>query len=161
MQRMHQSYKYMKAQQKKLSGVHPTCLLTKTQGTFEEAKPSSIMKSSHQYMKVTTYETLYHEDHGAILKQKCGKRDSSIVPSLFFSHFIFFLLPFFLFGLSLFLFFCFSFCKVRSLIPTCGGIIVFIILSLLGQCSNNEDHHTLMDLQLKNYNSILRTKYAM
>ena len=38
-------------------------------------------------MKVTTYDTLYHEDHGAILKHKCGKRDSSIVPSLFFSHF--------------------------------------------------------------------------
>ena len=32
------------------------------------------------------------------LKHKCGKRDSSIVPSLFFSHFIlfyFFLFPFF------------------------------------------------------------------
>ena len=110
-------------------------------------------------MKVTTYETLYHEDHGAILKHKCGKRDSSIVPSLFFSHFFsffyFFLLFFFssaffffLFGLSLFFPF-FSFCKVRSLIPICGGIIVFIILSSLGQCSNNEDHHTFMDLQLK------------
>ena len=44
---------------------------------------------------------------------------------------------------------------VRSLIPTCGGIIAFIILSSLGQCSNNEDHHTFMDLQLKNYNSKL------
>ena len=32
-------------------------------------------------MKVTTYETLYHEHHGAIWKHKCGKRDSSIVPS--------------------------------------------------------------------------------
>ena len=30
MQRMPYSYKYMKAQQKKLVGVHPTCLLTKT-----------------------------------------------------------------------------------------------------------------------------------
>ena len=123
-------------------------------------------------MKVTTYETLYHEDHGAILKHKCGKRDSSIVPSLFFSHFFFFFIllffflwPFFLFVLSLFSFFgiflffglslFFSFfCKVRSLIPTCGGIIVFIILSSLGQCSNNEDHHTFMDLQLK-----ARTRY--
>ena len=118
-------------------------------------------------MKVTIYETLYHEDHGATLKHKCGKRDSSIVPSLFFSHFIFFfsfssfflsfLWPslFFLFGLSLFFlcFLFFSFCKVRSLIPTCGGIIVFIILSSLRQWSNNEDHHTFMDLQLKNYNS--------
>ena len=118
-------------------------------------------------MKVTTYETIYHEDHGATLKHKCGKRDSSIVPSLFFSHFIFFIFlflffllfflwpspPFFLFGLSLFFFF-FSFCKVRSLIQTCGGITIFIILSSLGQCSNNEDHHTFMDLQLK-----ARTKY--
>ena len=25
-------------------------------------------------MKVTTYETLYHEDHGATLKHKCGRR---------------------------------------------------------------------------------------
>ena len=116
-------------------------------------------------MKVTTYETLYHEDHGAILKHKCGKRDSSIVPSLFFSHFIFslFFFFFFFFGL-LFLFLAFplffflpffSFCKVRSLIPTCGGIIVFIILSSPRQCSNNEDHHTFIDLQLKNYNSKL------
>ena len=70
-------------------------------------------------MKVTTYETLYH---GAILKHKCGKRDSSIVPSLFFSHFIifyffsFFLWPFFfLFGLSLFfLFFLFVKSEVSS-----------------------------------------------
>ena len=107
-------------------------------------------------MKVTTYETLYHEDHGANLKHKCGKRDSSIVPSLFFSHslfFIFFLLAFSFFWPSFFglLFFC----KIRSLIPTCGRIIVFIILSSLGQCSNTEDYHTFMDLQLKNYNSKL------
>ena len=121
-------------------------------------------------MKVTTCETLYHEYHGAILKHKCGKRDSSIVPSLFFSYFIFFLSSFFsfslfflcpffffffFFGLFLaFLFFFSFFCKVRSLIPTCGGIIVFIILSSLGQCSNNEDHHTFMDLQIKD-----RTRY--
>ena len=48
----------------------------------------------------------------------------------------------------------FYFYKVRSLIPTCGGIIVFILLSSLGQCSNNENHHTYMDLQLKNYNPV-------
>ena len=58
MRQMHQSYKCMKAQQKKLVGVHPTCLLTKTQGTLRKPivgiyKPSSIMKISHQYMKVT------------------------------------------------------------------------------------------------------------
>ena len=50
-------------------------------------------------MKVTTYETLYHEDHGAILKHKCGKEIVAIVPSLFFSRFPFFsFFSFFLFG---------------------------------------------------------------
>ena len=61
--------------------------------------------------------------------------------------------PFYFFLFSFFSFF--FFCKVRSLIPTCGGIIAFIILFSLGQCSNNEDQHTYMDLQLKNYNSKL------
>ena len=37
-------------------------------------------------MKVTKQETLYHEDHGATLKHKCGKKDSSIVP--FYSLFL-------------------------------------------------------------------------
>ena len=110
MQRMHQSYKYMKAQQKKLVGVHPTCLLMKTQGILRNPtigiyKPSSIMKDSHQYMKVTTQETLYHEDYGATLKHKCGKKYSNIVPSLFFSHFFSFFGAFsFLWPFSLFFF---------------------------------------------------------
>ena len=34
-------------------------------------------------MKVTKQETLYHENHGATLKHKCGKKDSSIVPFYF------------------------------------------------------------------------------
>ena len=159
MQRMHQSYKCMKARQKKLVGVHPTRLLTKTQGILRKPvigiyKPSSIMKDSHQYTKVTTQETLYHEDHGATLKHKCGKRIVAL-PLLSYS------LIFFIWAFSLFygLFFSFFFFFVRSLIPTCGGIIVSIILSSLGQCSNNDDHHTFICLQLKNYNSILRTKY--
>ena len=171
MQRMHQSYKYMKAQQKKTSGVHPTSLLTKPQGILRKPiigiyKPSSIMKDSHQYMKVTTQETLYHEDHGATLKHKCGKRIVAL-PLLSFSLiFLFFYLGLFSFLWPLFslfylgffgLFYLFIF--VRSLIPTCRGIIVSIILSSLGQCSNNDDHHTFIYLQLKNYNSILRTKY--
>ena len=88
-------------------------------------------------MKVTKQETLYHEDHGATLKHKCGKKDSSIVPSLFFSHF---------FGPSLFFYLAF--------------LSFFIyLLPHMGQCSNNDDHHTLIYLQLKDYNSILRTKY--
>ena len=44
---------------------------------------------------------------------------------------------------------------VWNLIPTYGGIIVSIILSPLGQCSNNDDHHTSIYLQLMDYNSIL------
>ena len=57
------------------------------------------------------------------------EKDSDIVPSLFFSHFL---------GLLFFMAFLFSF-----------------FYSSLGQCSNNEDHHTFIDLQLKNYNSKL------
>ena len=128
MQQMHQSYKCMKAQQNKLVGVHPTCLLTKTQGILRKPiigiyKPSSIMKNCHQYMKVTTQETLYHEDHGATLKHKCGKRIVTL--SLLSFSLIFFFGPY-LFLWPLFLSF------IRSLIPTCGGIIVSIILSSLG-----------------------------
>ena len=48
-------------------------------------------------MKVTKQETLYHEDHGATLKHKRGKKDSSIAP-----FFIIFFGPF-LFGLSFFM----------------------------------------------------------
>src|SRR3989337_1784515 len=31
----------------------------------------------------------------------------------------------------------------------------------LGQCSNNDDHHTFIYLQLKYYNSILRTNMTL
>ena len=48
-------------------------------------------------MKVTKKETLYHKDHGATLKHKCGKKDSSIVPFISF-----FLLFFIFWGLLLF-----------------------------------------------------------
>ena len=112
-------------------------------------------------MKVITYETLYHEDHGAYFEAQVWKKDSSIVPSLFFSHFLFFSFLFFLLVGFFGLFFLFGllwpffiwaslasfiFHKVRSLIPTYGGIIVSIILFSLGQCSNNDDHHTLIFL---------------
>ena len=165
MQRMHQSYKYMKAQQKKLSGCASNSLAHEDLGHFEEAHHWNIQakfynENSHQYMKVTTQETLYHEDRGATLKHKCGKRIvtlSLLSFSLIFWAFSFLwpLLSFFIWASLA----SFIFHKVRSLIPTCGGIIVSIILSSLGQCSNNDDHHTFIFLQLKNYNSILRTKY--
>ena len=77
-------------------------------------------------MKVTTYETLYHEDHGATLKHKCGKRIETL-PLLSFSLFLFGLL--------------------------------WPLFPHMGQCSNNYDHHTSIYLHLKNYNSILGTKY--
>ena len=106
MQWMHQSYKYMKAQQKKLSGCASNSLAHEDLGHFEEAhigidKPSSIMKDSHQYMKVTTQETLYHEDHGATLKHKCGKR---IVTLSLLSFSLIFLFGPFLFFYGLFFF---------------------------------------------------------
>ena len=43
-------------------------------------------------MKVTKQETLYHEDHGATLKHKCGKR---IVALPLFIYFLFFWPSFF------------------------------------------------------------------
>ena len=105
MQRMHQSYKCMKAQQKKLSGYASNLLAHEDLGHLRKPivgiyKPSSIMKNSHQYMKVTKQQTLYHKDHGATLKHKCGKRIVAL--SLLFP----FLGPFFYLAF-LFLFFSF------------------------------------------------------
>ena len=153
MQRMHQSYKCMKAQQKKLVGVHPTRLLSKTQGILRKPiigiyKPSSIMKNSHQYMKVISQETLYHEDHGATLKHKCGKRIVTL--SLLSFSLIFYL------DLSLFYGLFFSSGVSSRLVGESQSPSSF---PHLGQCSNNDDHHTFIYLQLMNYNSILRTKY--
>ena len=142
MQRMYQSYKYMKAQQKKLSGCASNLLAHEDLGHLRRPiigiyKPSSTMKNSHQYMKVTKQETLYHEDHDAISKHKCGKRIVTL-SLLSFSLIFYFYLGLFSFFMASFLcpFFLFF---IRSLIPTCGGIIVSIILSSLGQCSNNEN----------------------
>ena len=69
----------MKAQQKKLSGCASNLLAHEDLGHLRKPivriyKPSSIMKNSHKYMKVTKQETLYHKDHGATLKHKCGKK---------------------------------------------------------------------------------------
>ena len=154
MQRMHQSYKCMKAQQKKLSGCASNLLAHEDLGHLRKPiiriyKPSSIMKNSHQYMKVRTQETLYHEDHGATLKHKCGKRIVALSFSFFLSYFFIWAFLSFLWPL----FFLFFF--VRSLIPTCGGIIVSIILSSLGQCSNNDDHHTSIDYNIRITTQIL------
>ena len=131
MQRMHQSYKCMKAQQKKLSGCASNLLAHEDLGHLRKPiigiyKPSSIMKNSHQYMKVRKQETLYHKEHGATLEHKCGKRGQQHCPFLFlffsfFGHFIFY----------------------------------------LGQCSINDDHHTSIHLQLNDYNSILEQSMTL
>ena len=93
MQRMHQSYKCMKALLMQLSGCASNLLAHEYLGHLRKpiiriCKPSSITKTSHQYMKVTKQETIYHKDHGATLKHKCGKRIVTL-PLLSFS-FIFF-----------------------------------------------------------------------
>ena len=82
-------------------------------------------------MKVTKQETPYHEEHGASLKHKCGKKDSSIAPFIFSLSFwgLLFFWPFSLF--------------------------------LLGQCSMNDDHHTSIYLQLNDYNSILEQSMTL
>ena len=115
----------MKAQKEKLSGCASSLLAHEDLGKYEEAHRWNIQAKFYNENFPLVYEsdkrkTLHHEDHGATLKHKCGKR---IVTSSLLS----FSLIFYLFyGLS------FSLIFVWSLIPTCGGIIVSIILSSLG-----------------------------
>ena len=157
MQRMHQSYKCMKAQQKKLSGCASNLLAHEDLGHLRRPivgiyKPSSIMKNSHQYMKVTTQETLYHEDHGSTLKHKCSKRIVAL-PLLSFSLiFYFFIWAFSLFLWPLFFsFFYFSSGVSSRLMGESQSPPSF---PHLGQCSNNDDHHTSIT-----YNSTITTQY--
>ena len=122
-------------------------------------------------MKVTKYETLYHEDHGATLKHKCGKRIVAL-PLLSFSL-IFYLYFIFLFGPSLFYglfspFFIWA--SLASFIYVFSSRVSSRLVGEsqspssfphMGQCSNNEDHHTFIYLQLKNYNSILEQNMTL
>ena len=143
----------MKAQQKKLNGCASNLLAHKDLGHFEEAHHWNI-EAKFYNEKFSLVIWKWKHKRLSVWKTWCyfeaqvWKKYSNIVPSLFFSHFFIWA------SLSSFIF-----CKVRSLIPTYGGIIVFILLSSLRQCSNNEDHHTFINLQLENYKSTLRTKY--
>ena len=101
-------------------------------------------------MKVKKWETLYHEDHGATLKHKCGKRIVALSLLSFSLIFIFI----FLFGPFLF-FMAFLPFFVRRLIPTCGGIIVSIILFLTWDNALKMKIITL----LCSYNSTITTRY--
>ena len=103
---------------------------------------------------MTKQETLYHEDYGATLKHKCGKR---IVTLSLLSFSLFFWAFFFFYGLSL-LFWALSFyglCLFLGLLFYFYGFLFLIWDNAL----ENDDHHTSIYLQLKNYNSILRTRY--
>ena len=86
-------------------------------------------------MKVTKWETLYHEDLGATLKHKCGKRIVTL--SLLSFSLI-------LFGPSLFLW-PFSF---------------FLFLTW-DNALENDHHHTSIYLQLNDYNSILEQSMTL
>ena len=87
-------------------------------------------------MKVTTQETLYHEDHGATLKTIVVKGEqhcpfslfSLILLKNFIWAFLFFLWPLFVSGVS------------SRLVGESQSASSF---PHLGQCSNNDDHHTL------------------
>ena len=74
-------------------------------------------------MKVTKQETLYHKDHGATLKHKCGKRIVAL--SLIF-----------LFGLSLFIW------------PLFFIAFFMAFLFFWDNALLNDDHHTSIYLQL-------------
>ena len=158
MQWMHQSYKCMKAQKETkwvciqlACSRRPRALLRKP--IIGIYKPSSIMKNSHQYMKVITQETLYHEDHGASLKHKVGKRIVALPLLSFLSFFFLFdgLLWPFLFGLLWPLLF---FIKSGDSSRLVGKSLLPSSFPHMGQCSNNDDHHTFIYLQLDT-----RTKY--
>ena len=83
---------------------------------------------------MTKQETLYHEDYGATLKHKCGKR---IVTVSLLSFSLFFLGLLFFYGVSLFLFLTWD------------------------NALENDDHHTSIYLQLNDYNSILEQSMTL
>ena len=128
----------MKAQQKKLSGCASNLLAHEELGHFEEAHHWNIQAKFYNEKFPLVYESdniraSLHEEHGATLKHKCGKR---IVTLSFLSFYLIFSFSFFWTSLASFFIWAslasFIFHKVRSLTPTCGGIIVSIILSSLG-----------------------------
>ena len=108
-------------------------------GQFEEAHHRNIQDKFYNEKLPLVYESdiigdYLYEEHGATLKHKCGKR---IVALSLLSFSLSFFWAFYLFyGLSLF----------------------FLFLTW-DNALENDDHHTSIYLQLKNYNSRLRTKY--
>ena len=61
------------------------------------------------------------------------KKDSNIFPSLFFSHF-------------------FVWASLASFLFWIRWPLFLIVFPHMGQCSNNDDHHTFIYSQLKDHN---------
>ena len=157
MQRMHQSYKYMKAQRKELSGCASNSLAHEDLGHLRKPivgiyKQISIMKNSHQYMKVTKQETLYHEDYGATLKHKCGKGQQHCPFSLFLSYFFIWAFSPFLWPL---------FFRPESHPDLWGNHSLHHPFLTWDNALENDDHHTSIYLQLNDYNSILEQSMTL
>ena len=80
-------------------------------------------------------------------------KDSSIVPSLFFSHF---------FGPSLSLFMAFLFFSFLGLLFFYGlSLFIFLLFLTWDNALENDDHHTSIYLQLNDYNSILEQSMTL
>ena len=84
-------------------------------------------------MKVTKQETLYHEDCGATLKHKCGKRIVTLS----------------LLSFSLIIFWAFFMA------------FLFFLFLTWDNALENDDHHTSIYLQLNDYNSILEQSMTL
>ena len=81
----------MNAQQKKTSGCASNLLTHEDLGHFEEAHRCNIQAKFYNEKFPLVYESdnirdFYHEDHGATLKNKCEKKDSSIAPFYLFIY---------------------------------------------------------------------------
>ena len=77
----------MYAQKKKTSGCASNSLAHKDLGHFEEAHHLNIQAKLYNEKFPLAYESdiirdSLHEEQGATLKHKCGKRDISIAPFL-------------------------------------------------------------------------------
>ena len=93
-------------------------------------------------MKVTKQETLYHEDYGATLKHKCGKRIVALSLLSFSLIFNF---------LGLLFFWAFSFFMA----------FLFFLFITWDNALENDGHHTSIYLQLNDYNSILEQSMTL
>ena len=146
----------MKAHQKKLSGCASNSLAHEDLGHFEEAHHWNIQAKFYNVKFPLVYEGDITRDSlswrsWCYFEAQVWKKDSSIVPSLFFSHFfiwafsLLFLWPLFfrpeshpdLWGNH----------SLHHPFLTWDNALIMMIITLL------------FFLQLNNYNSILRTKY--